>query len=391
MKVKKLLRSNILGSYDKYQINRKRSAEINKFKDEERVKILSSVELTDEQKKEIDDVFLKNYGEKIPYTWHKYFTAYTGQFDKYYFPELLFIPEFEHFINSETHYAKAFEDKNVLRLLAQSAGVKMPATVFSCSSGIIQDGERKITDLKSVCKLSGEYFIKPTVDTSSGVGCQVIRVNNGVDEITGKPLMTILSEKGINWVIQERLQCYSEIAKIYPNSVNTFRIMTYVWKNEISHVPIIMRIGQGGANVDNAHAGGMFIAVDDDGTLHKKAFTEFRKEFTEHPDTKLVYEGYKISLVPEVIKVAEKCHSLIPQIGCINWDFTINADGEPVLIEANICGGSIWLFQMAHGVGAFGERTPEILRWMKHNKSIKKSERYLYKYGNNYKKIFNIK
>ena len=130
-----------------------------------------------------------------------------------------------------------------------------------------------------------------------------------------------------------------------------------------------MRIGQGGNFLDNAHAGGMFIAVDNDGTLHKKAFTEFRNEYTQHPDTKIKFEDYKIDLFPEVIKAAIQMHESVPQIGCCNWDFTIDITGTPMLIEANMNngkqGGGIWLIEMAHGVGAFGDNTAEILQWLR--------------------------
>jgi D-alanine-D-alanine ligase-like ATP-grasp enzyme len=142
-----------------------------------------------------------------------------------------------------------------------------------------------------------------------------------------------------------------------------------------------MRIGQGGSNLDNAHAGGMFIAVDDNGTLHEKAFTEFKKEFIEHPDTHLKFNNYKIDFFPEVLKAAVKCHSMIPQLGCINWDFTIDANGDPILIEANLRGGGIWMLEMAHGCGPFGDKTPEILRWMKKMKYLKFTEREPYRYG----------
>lgn len=104
-----------------------------------------------------------------------------------------------------------------------------------------------------------------------------------------------LKELGKNFIVQERLVCSKSIASLYPHSVNTFRIMTYIWNNEIQVVPVIMRIGQHGSHLDNAHAGGMFIAVNNNETLHEKAFTEFKEEYIEHPDTHVVFNGYKIA------------------------------------------------------------------------------------------------
>jgi hypothetical protein len=120
----------------------------------------------------------------------------------------------------------------------------------------------------------------------------------------------------------------------------------------------------GGSFTDNASAGGIFVAVDDDGTLHKSAFTEYRKEYTVHPDTDIVFEGQKIEHLDKVIALAKRLQLAIPQVGVVNWDFTIDESGEPVLIEANmkndVQAGSIWLPQMAHGKGAFGENTASI-------------------------------
>lgn len=157
--------------------------------------------------------------------------------------------------------------------------------------------------------------------------------------------------------------------------------MTYIWKGEIIVAPIIMRIGQGGACVDNAHAGGMFIAIDNDGVLHEKAFTEFNKQFLTHPNSNVIFMGYKIENFDKVISAAKLLHGAISQIGCINWDFTIDKSGQPVLIEANFLGGGIWVFQMAHGCGVFGERTAEILKWIKVMKKTKNSERHKYSLG----------
>ncbi len=254
-----------------------------------------------------------------------------------------------------------------------------------CVAGLYCDSEynmlTKEQAIKSIENI-GKCFIKPTVDYCSGQGCSILDIKNGMYLESGKNISEIIKNKGNNFVIQERIKCHSSIANLYDKSVNTFRIMTYRFKGEICHVPSIMRIGQGEANVDNAHAGGMFIAISDEGVLHKTAFTEFKTEFQKHPDSNLKFENYNIPLFPKCLEAVKKMHTVIPQIGCVNWDFTLDENGEPVLIEANLRGGSVWLFQMAQGSGAFGEKTPEILQWMKLMRKTKKSKRDKYAFGN---------
>lgn len=355
-----------------------------KFKDPRRVAIYSEVQLSAEQKKQIDAFYLQNYGHKIPYIWHQLYAAYTGNFDVQYFPDILFSPEFEKYMHDEWAYQKAFSDKNLLPYIAKTVGVKMPKTLLSCANGLLRDGNNNhlsCVQFEQVFGNIGEAFIKPSVDSSSGIGCRVVNMQHGKDASSGQTTTTIMMDLGKNFIVQERIKCHESIAKIYPHSVNTFRVITYRWKEHILAMPVIMRIGRGGKNVDNAHAGGMFIAVEPNGALHKTAFTEFNEQFTEHPDTHLVFEGYKIFPIDTLIATAQKMHAVLPQIGCYNWDFTLDREGNAILMEANTAQGSIWLIQMAHGEGCFGEHTAEVLRWTAKMKELSYSERKFYNYG----------
>lgn len=385
--MKKLLRKlkhGVKNKIEKNKISRSRKYEIKKFEDPRRVSIWSQIELNNEQKKAIDDFYGENYGEKIPHTWHRHFTAFTGNFDARYFPELLYIPEFEKFISRHSEYAKVFSDKNMLPMLASSAGVKTVRSYVTSTKGALRDETyRFITREQAIEKLKniGDVFIKPTVDSNSGRGCFVANFQNGIDVLSGRTSYDILNGLGKDFAIQERLKCHDSITKIYDGCVNTFRVITYRWRDQVLMFPIIMRIGSGGAYLDNAHAGGMFIALDNDGTMHKTAFTEFKQEFTEHPDSHLQYEGYRIELLPRVIEAAKALHETLPQAGCVNWDFTLDVDGDPVLIEANMVNGSIWLVEMAHGCGAFGENTAEVLRWLRWVKKQPSSQWERYEFG----------
>lgn len=386
--IKKFIKYNIIRINDLFcdlRIWYMRRNEVRKFNDKRRKNIYSKIRLTDEQQRDVDKLYSEYYGAKIPYTWHRHFTAYTGVFDVNYFPELLYIPEFENFMNLNKEFTKVFSDKNMLPLLAKAKGVKMPRTYMSATRGMYRDAYYRAITLSKAYEIMrdiGEIFIKPSVDSNSGKGCLIANIKDGTDVLSGKKIEALLDELGDDFVVQERLMCNSSIAKIYDGSVNTFRIITYRWKEEILVMPIIMRIGQGGNYLDNAHAGGMFIAVENDGTLHEKAFTEFKNEYLKHPDSGVVFKDYKIDNVQKVIESAKIMHEAIPQIGSVNWDFTIDDSGDAVLIEANLNGGSIWLIEMAHGVGAFGDKTREVLKWIRLMKRIPHSKRKKYMFGN---------
>lgn len=355
-----------------------------KFRDKRRAAIYSKVRLTSEQKNAIDAFYRENYGKKTPHIWHRHYTAFTGKFDLNYFPELLYIPEFECFMNLDRRVAEILTDKNFLALVAAGVGVRTPRCYLSACEGGFRDANNRLISREEALKLAsdlGEVFAKPTRDASSGRGCFVADLENGVDKLSGRTVEEILNELGKNFAIQQRVVCHESIRKIYSGAVNTFRIITYRWRDKIYATPTIMRVGQGGHYLDNAHAGGIFIALDEDGTLHSTAFTEFKKEFKTHPDAGLKFEGYRIELFPKALAAAIKMHEAVPQLGSCNWDFTLDEDGEPLLIEANTTGGGIWVVQMAHGRGPFGENTAEILRWIRTMKKLSHSKRLECQFG----------
>lgn len=368
-----------MGLYKKYEFGISylknhlygRYQEMKKYRDPKRLEIMSMVELSKEQKEAIDDFYMSHYGKRIPYTWHQHYYAFTRKFDAKYFPELLAIPEYEWLINPET-YSFCLEDKNILPFIAHGiSDMETPRLILSCAGGIYRNQEGYIckADAEKVLNNCGKAFIKPSVDSGSGKDCRVIECHQGHDQRTGDSIEKLLEQYGKNFVIQECIATAKEVSSLHPESVNTFRVITYILNDRIYHVPTIMRIGSGNNHLDNAHAGGMFIGIDDAGNMLEQAYTEFHKVYTVHPDTKIEFKTHQIPAIEKVHKAAHEMHSRIPQVGMVNWDFTINQDGNPVLIEANIRNGSVWLSQMAWGKGLFEENTAAVLEFCRDMRS----------------------
>ena len=352
-----------------------------KYRKIETKRIWKSVKLTKEQKREIDEFFKQNYGKRIPYTYHRLYTAYTGNFDKKYIPNMLYAPYLERFL-TDLSYGNVFTNKNTLSILARGLNVKMPENIVMCNKNGYYDkyfNRITLSEVERLLQDAGKVFIKKTTESFGGRGCTIANFLNGIDINTNLPVSKLVCSLGDNFCIQELIVCHESIRKIYPHSVNTFRVITYILEGEVYHCPVILRLGLGGSFTDNASAGGIFIAVDEDGVLHKSAFTEYRKEFTSHPDTNLVFEGHKIEHLNKVIELAERLQLAIPQVGIINWDFTINEEGHPILVEANMRNdvqvGSVWLPQMAHGKGPFGDNTAKILQYIRQGKKKSYSKR----------------
>lgn len=377
------MKEKIKNMIDKIQEIKAKRIEIRKIKDKRRKKIYNSYKLSQKQKKEIDVFYKKNYGKKIPYFWHMHNYAFSNRFDVKYFPELLYIPYFEKYMNNDKAFSKFLEDKNNLYMIRKYLDVKIPDKIVSCQSGIYMNCDDKIIDRNQailILKDIGEVFFKISTDTDSGNGCAIMNIKNGIDIISSKRIEHMLETIGDNFIIQKIIKCHDTISKINPTSVNTFRIITYRWKNDIYHCPCLMRIGRNGSFVDNAHAGGIFIHIHDDGQFHEKAFTEFKKEYYGHPDSFYKFKENKIELFPIALNKCIEMHKKLPNVGVLNWDVTIDENGEVVLIEINVNGGSIWLSQLSSGMPAFGNNTEEILQWIStmQKTEIKDRKKHLY-------------
>lgn len=292
--------------------------------------------------------------------WHRYYQYFTGNYDIDYYPEILFSTELEPLIN-ERQVALAYSDKSMLPTMFGDV-VYLPKTILRKSYGRYFDGDgspllksEAFRKVKDYLKGGNKVIIKPSVDTCSGQGVNVI---SSADELKEENYYKD------NYIVQELVENQSDIKALNPSSLNTMRVMTYICENKIFCAPILLRMGCGTSHLDNAHAGGIFVAVNNDGTLGREAYSEYGEKHTKHPYTQIQFEGYQINGVDKVINCAIACHRKFPMLGMISWDLTINANGDVTLIEANMFGQSIWLAQIAHGRGVFEQNTEKMRRLM---------------------------
>ncbi len=339
-----------------------------KINEKRRKPIIDSYPLTKEQKKEIDEYYLKYYGKKVPYKWHQEYAAFTKKFDVTYLPEILFIPKINPALNNRVQ-SVTFEDKTLLPLVINNLDyVRTPKIIASQTEKFnLRYGNEFIKFEDLISKLSdiGLCFIKPARDTCSGFGCQVLDIHNGINLKTNERLEDILKQYRGNFLIEEIVTNAKEIKALHPQSLNTFRIMTYVVNNEVKVCAPCMRIGMGENNVDNAHAGGIFIGVDlvgEDGVLKDTAYTEFNTQYKIHPDSKVEFNGYVIPHFKRVIDSAIRLHKeKYFNMGLIGYDIVLDENYMPTVIEVNLNAPSPWLHQMVSGKGLFSEDTKYML------------------------------
>lgn len=88
---------------------------------EKKKDLYSSVTLTPEQEKRVQDFYQWNYGKRISTRWHRLYTSYTGTFCYDYFPEILFSSRLEPITNPYRE-AEFLDDKNLLYTFFRNVG-----------------------------------------------------------------------------------------------------------------------------------------------------------------------------------------------------------------------------------------------------------------------------
>lgn len=318
------------------------------------------IRLTRQQQRKIEAFF----GRKMNLRWHRLYQSYTGTFNKAYFPEVLFSTRLEPILCPQ-NVCSVLQDKGLVDILYGSIpGLRLPKTIAVNCSGIYYDGERRIIDRENAIMLTEQwslhnrFVIKPTVNTHSGNG---VFVSVEGESYGQEKLQALFQGYRQNFIIQEYIENCQELKGLYSKSLNTIRIMTYILDGGMYHASPIMRLGKGGNVVDNVDMGGLFIGMNEDGYLNKEAYMEFGGRFTHHPDSGVRFEGYYIPNIRQLIEYAYLCHRRTPHTRFISWDFTLDENRTPVLIEANMLGHTSWFPQAASGVSLFGDNTKKML------------------------------
>lgn len=190
---------------------------------------------------------------------------------------------------------------------------------------VTNDNLAEWTDfLKSQEKL----IVKPW-DGSFGQGIKIINCK----EYLSNP-SKIISEYPSGCVAEELVVQNEEMASLHPESVNTIRIYTLNYNNDISIFHPWLRIGRGKNVIDNASAGGIGAALDfKDGTI-VHAGDKMGHTFSVHPDNGNKLIGFQIPKWDELMSVVRKLAEVNPSLHYAGWDLALSKNGW-VLIEGN--------------------------------------------------------
>ncbi len=149
-----------------------------------------------------------------------------------------------------------------------------------------------------------------------------------------------------NLLLEEVILQHDILNKVYPNAINTIRMLTLQGRC----IGASLRMGVGEANVDNAHAGGIFAEVEiSTGTVIGRAMNYLYDCFTIHPTTGMTIPGTVIPYWENCISMVEEASALVSDVSLIGWDVAVTPTG-PVMVEVNT-GPGLELVQAPNGNG----------------------------------------
>ncbi len=255
--------------------------------------------------------------------------------------------------------ANTIDDKNLYDLFFYD--VNQPITIARKVRGVYLDAEYNIISEEEViekCINNKSVIIKPSINSLGGRGIIFWREGDDI-----KFLRKSLSESS-SVVVQDLIKQHSFMASFTDSCVNTMRIVTLLWDNEVNVTSSVLIMGGPTAKTNHLHGGGIVCGILPDGQLREVAFDGNLNEYRQHPNG-IIFAEAKIPNYDKCISLVKKLAPRMSGIAkFINWDITLDQSGEPLLIEVNLTwGGSV---QIAAGP-AFGNKTKEVLDYVTKN------------------------
>ena len=309
--------------------------------------------------------YWKKYSVKPKLLWYRLYAENSGVVDPRYIPDDIW---FEYVLPyySNQRFRRFGEDKCLHGIWFPD--VKRPVTVAAQIAGVYYDADYNIITKEEAaerCASYGRFLIKPSVDTGEGVR---IRFYDGLT-VTPEDMLREFDAFGCNFIAQEIIKQHPALSALNPTSLNTIRIISFLFENEVHILSSILRVGGDGSRVDNVGAGGYACAVMEDGRLGTTAINR-RSERCETNAGGVRFDSVVIPAYKDALDMVKRLHTKLAHFKIIGWDIGINESAEPVMIEFNTAPGQN---QFCCGP-TFGELTEKVLRDVFIDKTLQNSK-----------------
>jgi hypothetical protein len=307
--------------------------------------------------------YWKRFGVKPKKFWYDLYSGGMKTVDPRYIPDDLWygiiVPYF-----SNTLFRRYGEDKCQLdRIFSE---FKHPQTLVKNIAGVYYDQDMNIIDLNCLIEICmsypGDFLIKPSID--SGEGRLISFFDKG--DYSEEQILNTINYLKANFIVQAVIKQHPALASLNPTSLNTVRIVSFLFQNEVHILSSILRIGAEGARIDNVGAGGFACRIKNTGWLDDRGVNR-KSQWTDECNNGIKFADIKIPAYHQIISLVNSAHSKQAHFKLIGWDFAINTADEPVFIEYNVCPG---MNQITCGPN-FGTLTERVLEDVFITKSLR--------------------
>lgn len=187
-------------------------------------------------------------------------------------------------------------------------------------------------DFQAVCAFldkNPQFMSKPY----DGLGGQNVQKQNAADIQDRQAFFDQCVRDRI--FLEQLVRQHPDMNALCPASVNTARVMTFNDHGKPEILWMGLRVGNGVNAVDNFHAQGMAVAVDQStGKLMGNGYDKDGRVFPVHPTTGVAFDGFQLPDFEQAVELVLKGALEDNNILVIGWDVAFSDQG-PVIIEAN--------------------------------------------------------
>lgn len=255
--------------------------------------------------------------------------------------DYLFRTEFTALVNkNKPSYAAMLNNKIFTLVYLSARGIPVSEILGQVDDeGMFRsmDGTEVVNFHDWMTKRRDPVFCKQP-DGYQGTSCFVLEKETDHYLVSGKSstrqeLEALLPHLQIETLITQ----HPHMAAIYPDSVNTCRMVTVAIRGKVQFFSGYALFGCNGARVSNGCSGGILVPFSPDGKLGDYGVRELKwggGRFAKHPGTGAVFADCRIPYFEDVMQLAIQAHRTMPTIRSVAWDIAVTPTG-PIIIEAN--------------------------------------------------------
>ena len=171
-----------------------------------------------------------------------------------------------------------------------------PSTIIRNINGCFFDSSHPISRQEALLRCShlNNAVIKPSMFGKWGTGVRVFSTENGfVSE--KETIEDIFNRFGKDFIVQEKVLQHPVMSSLNPTSLNTLRILSFLYGNEVIILYAVVRIGRKNRVVDNETSGGINADIDlASGRIWDCAYGTPSEKRITHTDVWTLLKGFQI-------------------------------------------------------------------------------------------------